>query len=448
MAPNRLNARWLRPAFATLALAALAVLGGCGGGSGAPNNPYAPQPVPPGPLIIAPSTITVYANTPASLDVLGGVSPFLVVSSNPTILPLASSTSTGTIVMLPTNVSATASVIITVTDSAGTQAEATVTVQPAPIFNTLTITPANATCGANAVCSGQTATAAVTVTGPGGAGIPGRQVRFDVVTGAFAIQSNDPANPLVQTLTVVSDQFGNAHVIIQANVGAPTQPAFLRATELTTGDQQTAQFTIVQTTNGSSVLSVVPATATITGPDSATCSSGFRVDYFIYGGTPPYTVQSTFPNAVNLLNTTVAASGLPFSAITNGSCVDPLIFTIRDATGLQTTATLINVVGTGTPTTPVSPLTAAPKSQPIAACNGATASELITGGTAPYSISAATVQGVTPIVSPSPLASPGYVNISGMQPGTLPPPPTTYSFIVTDASKPALQATFTIVCNG
>src|SRR5208283_471257 len=269
----------------------------------------------------------------------------------------------------PSNVSATASVTITVTDSTGVQAQATATVQPAPIFNTLTITPASSTCGAGAVCSGQTATAAVTVTGPGGAGIPGRQVRFDVVSGAFAIQSNDPANPLVSTLTVVSDQFGNAHVVIQANVAAPTQPAFLRATELTTGDQQTAQFTIVQTTNGSSVLSVVPSTATITGPNSATCSSGFRIDYFIYGGTPPYTVQSSFPDAVDLLNTTVAASGLPFSAVTNSACVDPLVFTIRDSTGLQTTATLLNLVGTGTPTTPGSPLTASPNKQTVVCTN-------------------------------------------------------------------------------
>src|SRR2546422_907538 len=173
MAPNRINARWLRSVFTLLALATLASMGGCGGGSGAPNNPFAPPPT----------------------------------------------------------------------------------------------APASAACGANAICSGQTATAKVTVTGLGGVGIPNRQVRFDVVSGAFAIQSNDPANPLVSTLTVVSDQFGVAQVIIQANANAPTQPALLRATELTTGNQQTAQFTIVQTINGAAVLSVVPSDATITGPD-------------------------------------------------------------------------------------------------------------------------------------------------------------------------------------
>src|SRR5208282_5293750 len=297
------------------------------------------------------------------------------------------------IVLLPGNVIMTESVLITVTDSVGTQAQATANVQPAPIFNTLTITPASAACGANTICSGQTATAAVTVTGPGGAGIPARQVRFDVITGAFAIQSNDPANPLVASLTVVSDQFGHAQAILQANVGAPTQPAQLRATDVTSGEQQTGQFTIVQTTNGSAVLSVVPSTATITGPDTASCSSGFTITYYIYGGTPPYTVASTFPNAVGIFGVPILMSGGAFRAVTNGTCVNPLTFTIRDATGLQTTATLLNLVGT------VAPLTA-----------------------------------------------PGYVSISGMI-ITPPGPPTTYTFLVGDASKPAQTIPFSSVCS-
>jgi hypothetical protein len=442
MAPTRIDARWLRFILASLALAALAVLGGCGGGSGAPNNPYAPPPPVPGPLSILPSTATVYSNTPAILTITGGVAPYFVVSSNTAILPVAVSVTNGTIVLLPANVLADTVVLITVQDSAGTKATATITVKPAPIFNTLTITPASAACGANTICSGQTATASVTVTGAGGVGIPNRQVRFDVVTGAFAIQSNDPANPLVATLTVVSDQFGVARVIIQANSNAPTQPAFLRATELTTGNQQTAQFTIVQTINGSAVLSVVPDTATITGPDTQNCSSGFRIDYFIYGGTPPYTVVSTFPGAVTLINPTVLAAGMPFSAITNGTCVDPLVFSIRDSAGLQTTATLSNVPGTTPPPTPPpSPLDASPGNQTVALCTGKTVSVQITGGTAPYSVSASTVNGHTPTVTPQPLTAPGFVQISGMFTGD-----GTYNFIVADSSTPQMTATFKIVC--
>ncbi|HEX8010091.1 MAG TPA: hypothetical protein VF814_04040 [Casimicrobiaceae bacterium] len=448
MAPNRISAQWLRFAFATLALGALAILGGCGGGSGAPNNPFAPPPTTPGALSILPATPTVYANTPATLTISGGVPPYFVVSSDTAILPLGASVTSGTIVLLPANVLADTSVVITVQDSAGTKASATATVKPAPIFNTLAVTPASAACGTNAVCSGQTATAKVTVTGAGGVGIPNRQVKFEVVSGAFAIQNSDPANPLVSTLTVVSDQFGVAQVIIQATAGVPTQPALLRATELTTGNQQTAQFTIVQTIDGSAVLSVVPTSATISGPDDATCSSGFRIDYFIYGGTPPYRVTSTFPTAVTLVNSTVLASGQPFTAITNGSCVDPLVFSILDAIGLQTTATLINKLGAAAPPAPPPPaLDASPSSQTVASCTGATVNVLITGGSAPYGVSASTVGGVTPSVtnsdgSPLPVPAPGYINITGMASGG-----GTYNFVVSDSSKPPQATPFKITCS-
>jgi hypothetical protein len=442
MAPNGLNARLLRAAFATLALAVLAVLGGCGGGSGAPNNPFAPKPVAPGPLLILPQTITVYSNQPASLSVIGGVAPYFVVSGNPTILPLGSATSTGTIVLLPTAVTAATAVIITVTDSVGVQAQGTVTVQPAPIFNTLTITPASAACGSNTVCSGQTATAAVTVTAPGGAGIPGRQVRFDVVSGAFAIQSLDPANPLVQTLTVTSDQFGNAHVVLQAAVAAPTQPAFLRATELTTGDQQTAQFTIVQTINGQSVLSVVPNTATITGPNTASCSAGFAIAYFIFGGTPPYTVQSTFPNAVTIRGNPVQFSGSSFTAITNGTCVNPLTFTISDSTGLQTTATLENLVGTAPVTPPPTPtaLAIAPTSPSLAGCiSGVTQQTFIlSGGTPPYNVTTTGGTMTPSVVNKSGGTSTITINFSGAG---------SASVVAVDSSAPTQQTvTATLSC--
>src|SRR3989475_5735692 len=259
MAPNRINARWLRSVFTLLALATLASMGGCGGGSGAPNNPFAPPPTTPAPPPILPWAAPVYSTTPAPLTVVGGVPPYFVVSSNAAILPVGASVTNGTIVLLPANVLADIAVLITAQDSAGTKATATITVKPAPIFNTLTVTPASAACGANSICSGGTATAKVTVTGAGGVGIPNRQVRFDVVSGAFAIQSNDPAHPFVSTLTVVSDQFGVAQVIIQAIAGVPTQPALLRATELTTGNQQTPQFTSVQMINGPAGLSAGPS---------------------------------------------------------------------------------------------------------------------------------------------------------------------------------------------
>jgi hypothetical protein len=390
---NYLTARWLRPILSLIALASLAFLGGCGGGSGAPNNPYAPGPVTPGPLFVLPASLTVYSNNPATLDVTGGAPPYLVVSSNPAILPVAQSATTGVVVLLPANVSADTSVTITAQDSIGQTATATVTVKAAPIFNTLTIKPNNQSCGANSICSGQTATASVTVTGPGGVGISGRQVRFDVVAGAYGIETNDPAAPFANTLTVVSDQFGVAQVILQAAAGVNTQPALLRATELTSGNQQTAQFTIVQVTNGSAVLSVVPNSITFTGPDNQTCTNNFRGDYYIFGGTPPYQVSATpsVPIAVALANVPVTVAGGFFTAITNGVCIDPLTLVIVDASGLQTTAILHNVPGANAPPAPPAPgpLVLAPSMYSQGGCVPGTTqfTFIVAGGTPSYNAS-------------------------------------------------------------
>lgn len=442
MALNRLNVRSLRPALATLALAALVVLGGCGGGSGAPNNPYAPKPVPPGPVAILPAALTVYSGTPASLTITGGVPPYFVVTSNPSILPINAAETESVVVVLPANVVSNTAVLVTATDTLGGQAGAAVTVNPAPIFNTLTVTAASSACGTNTVCSGQSATAQVTVLGPGGAPIPGRQVRFDVVTGAFAIQSSDPATPLVSTLTVTADQFGKATAILEATVNAPTQPALLRATELTTGDQQTTAFTIVQTINGAAVLSVVPTTVTIMGGFIGQCSAGFRTDYYIYGGTPPYTVKSTFPDAVNVVGNPVLAAGSAFTAVTNGTCVMPLTFTIVDSAGLMTTALLNNVQGTTAPPAPPTPnpLAITPSSyMPSTACvpGVTTFTFIVSGGTTPYNVSS-TVG--TP--SPQSFNTPGgttTITWAGPAIGTA-------SVVVVDSSSPQMSATASIGC--
>jgi len=456
MAPDRMIDRWVRPSLGLLALAALLALGGCGGGSGAPNNPFAPQPPAITPVFLLPPTATVYSHTPATLTVSGGAAPYQAFSSNASILPVAQAVNGTTVVLLANDVATPTAVTITVQDSVGQTATATITVSPAPLIGGLTITPADMSCvssggggggggGAtttNVVCSGTTATATVKVTGPGGGGIANRQVRFDVVTGAFAIQSSNPAQPLVATLTVASDANGNASVILQAAVNAPTQPAQLRATDLTTGNAVVGNFTIVQVTDGSTILSVVPATATITGPDTATCTTGFKVDYFIYGGTPPYHVSSTFPAGATLVNSVVAAAGGFFEAITNGTCVNPLTFTIVDATGRQITADLINQPGTAAPPPPpAGPIAVTPPSYTVAgalSCTGKTFGFVITGGTAPFSVASA-----GGVVAPTPVAtSPGSFTVSGFTDSS-----GAHTIFIGDASKPPQGATATVTCN-
>jgi hypothetical protein len=441
MARNQMSASLLRLVIALLAVTGLLSLGACGGGSGAPNNPFAPGPVSPGPVSVLPPAVTVFAHTPTTLTISGGAPPYQAFSSNPAILPITQAVNGSTVVLLPNDVAANTVSIVTIQDNIGQTATSTVTVSPAPIFNTLTITPARTTCGTNTVCSGDTAIAQVQVLGLGGVGVANRQVKFDVISGAYGIQTTNPAAPLVSTLTVVSDNNGNAQVILQAAVNAPTQSAVLRATELTTGNSVTAVFTIVQSTNGSAILSVTPATATISGPDTLTCSAGFRVDYFIYGGTPPYRVSSTFPTAVTLINPIVNVSGGSFTAITNGACVDPLLFTIVDATGRQTTATLINKVGTIVPPTPPTPpvtITVTPGTFTLVPpCLGKSAPFVLSGGVAPYNVVS---PGLT--VTPNPVTtSPGAFTVSGFPNGLA-----SYTVFIGDSTKPQVTTTATVNC--
>jgi hypothetical protein len=450
MARNQLSASLLRPVLALLAVTGLLALSACGGGSGAPNNPFAPVPPTPGPVSLLPPSATVYVSTPATLTVSGGQPPYSAFSSNATVLPVAQSVNGATVVLLANNVAASTTAVVTVQDAIAQTATSTITVSPAPIFNTLTITPARTTCGTNTVCSGDTATANVQVLGPGGAGIPGRAVKFDIVTGAYVLLTNNPSQPQAATLTVVSDNNGNAQVILQASVNAPTQPAILRATDVATGNTVTTSFTIVQVTDGSAILSVVPPTATISGADTASCTGGFRVDYFIYGGTPPYHISSTFPSAITLLNPIVNVAGGAFEAVTNGTCVNPLVFTIVDSVGRQTTAQLINQPGTAAPPTPpvqgpatlaINPSSLGTTAVPVA-CNSFTF--VLTGGTPPFS---AVVVPPGPTVTTSPITtSPGQFVVSGFPTLTA---PATFEVLVGDAAKtPQQTVTATINCKG
>ncbi len=436
MLDRLVNSR-LRPVLTVLGLAGLLTLTACGGGSGAPNNPYVTPPTTPG-LVVAPNTLKAYSGVPVTVTVTSGVAPFFAFSSDASVLPVAQNVSGSTIVLLANKVSADTDVTITVQDSAGQTTPVKVTVVSSTIFNALTFAPSGSDCGVN-LCSGQTGTATVVATGPGGSPLTGRQIRFDVVYGPFGITTSNPATPLVQTLTVATDGTGTAVAAVLADSNATTQPAQIRATDVTSGQQQVANFTIVNNTiAGGSPLAVIPDTATITGPTNTTCSSGFRVDYYIYGGNPPYSVSSTFPTGIVIVNRTVSYSGAYFEAITNGTCVDPLTFTIVDSAGKQTTALLHNTVGTTAPPAP-SAILIAPGSTSDPACAGKTYTLVVTGGTPPYNVTASPVGAlINPQVIP---ASGGSTAVSGLLTGS-----GLTSIVVVDSGTPQATGTASISC--
>jgi hypothetical protein len=445
MTETRLPAAWLRPLLGLLAIAGTLALSACGGGSGAPNNPYAPGPAAPGPLVVLPPDATVYSGVPTTLTVTGGVAPYFVYSSNTAILPVTQSVAGNSVLLLAANVGTDTPVTITAQDAAGTTATSTVNVRAAPLLpNLITITPNGDCAVGGSLCSGGTGTASVVVTGPGGGGLSGRQVRFDVVFGSYALQTKNPGIPLASTFTTTTDESGNASVGIQVNVNAPTQIATLRATDVTSGNQVTGNFLIQEVTDGGQILSVIPTgTVTIDGPDATTCSSGVVVQYYIYGGTPPYKVAATFPGVVGLGGVPVLTNGGSFTATTIGSCFVNMQYAISDATGRTipggSSPLLTNEVGKVT-APPASTMTVSPSTISNNACTGKTFQLVVVGGTPPYSVTAAPSTGV--IVTSPVLASGVPVPVSGLLTGS---GATVITFV--DSSAPAKSASSTITCS-
>ena len=456
----RLN-RWLRPALTLLALAGTLALTACGGGSGSINNPTTTPPTPIATLQTLPAGVVVaYSGVPTTIKIIGGLPPYQALSNNSAVLPVPLNISGDTLVLVanPVALNTDVPVAITITDQSGQGAIVNVTVRFAPLFATgLTVIPSNGNCGAN-VCDGDTAAVTAIATGPGGAPLPGRQIRFDVVYGAFQIATSNPGTPLFPTVTVVTDAAGVATVQIQAAPNATTQQAQIRATDLATGQSQVANF-VIQRITSTNNLSVVPPTAVITGPPSPTgtvCSTNWVTDFYIYGGNPPYTIAATFPNAVLLSTTTVQNSGESFRATTNGTCVNPLVFTIVDSAGKTTTATLSNVPGpvvTGTTPPPtVTPAVLAPTTgytRPATFCQGGnTLTFTANGGTPPYNV-VIIPTGATP-ANPLPTLPNGNTVLAANTAIDVSFPSAvvgSYVLSLTDSSTPAQSASAPINCN-
>lgn len=444
---------WLKPCAMVGAFAGALVLAGCGGGSGSVQNVTPPTPIPT--LFTLPAGVVIaYSQVPSTIKIVGGLPPYQALSNNSGVLPVPLNVSGDTLVLVanPVAVGGDVPVSLTISDQSGQVTIANVTVRYAPLFeNGLTVTPSSGQCGQN-LCDGGTAGVRAVATGIGGAPLPGRQIRFDVVYGPISILTNNPAQPNSATLTVVTDNAGVAEIQIQSVASAITQQAQMRATDVATGQQQIANFVVERTTSTNN-LSVTPSNAAITTLYNDSCSSGFRVDYFIYGGTPPYTVNSTFPNAVTLTPSIVPASGSPFRVTTNGTCVDPVVFTIVDAAGKTTSATLSNRPGTqnppsAPPTIPPATLVVTPSSiargPGLNSCANQTFNFVVTGGSRPYNVSA------TPI-PPGAYLTPasGVVNNSGdsFQINNLPDASGVWTIIVVDDGNPQQTKTATITCN-
>lgn len=400
----------------SLLLAITAVLSGCGGGGATAGN------VTPDPLAVSPSAAVAYNGHPVTLYITGGTKPYTVTSSNSAVINVPYSVADSTVIFNASNVAEDTPVTLTMSDSKGVRTSSTITVKPSVINNTLTVTPDPATPGVGcgtAVCSGMMATVSVQLKNMA-TPLVNRNVRFEVIQGDYQFSTNAGATTFADSVSLTTDQNGYAYARIKANTGAPTQYAILKVTDIDGGSILQTTFTIAQYTDGTGILSVVPDTQTIIGPSKDVCSSGVMLDYIIHGGTPPYTVQSTSTGVATVYPSTVQTNGAGFTATTHSSpCPGTAIIDITDATGRVIQATLINGVGTLTPTT-VAFFTTAPTEGVtihVAPALGSSVTYNVGGGTAPYFASSANTSIATASISGSSLtitgaAAGGPVNIT------------------------------------
>jgi hypothetical protein len=450
MAGYRLTA-WLRPLLTLAAMAGVLSLAACGGGGGSPaNNAGGGITIP---LAITPGTATTYSGNAFTFLVTGGKPPYTVISSDQSVLPVVGTLTGNTLVVVPGSVGADTNVTLTVRDSAAATTSAGITVRPALLLPTSITITGNPNCGSSGatLCSGQDGTASVQLLGPAGAPLAGRDVRFDVVQGNFSLSSTAPGQPLVQSLTVTTDQNGNAAVRIVVPSTAATQFGTLRATDVTGGSSVVAQFTISQFVNGNSVLSVIPTgVTTFKGPDTQTCSSGSSATFYVFGGTPPYTIATNFPQAITISGNPVMRSGAGFTITTNGTCFTGLTFAITDATGrvLLTPPTADNVFGTAAP--PAQILAVVPArgyDLTGSSCVGVTLPFTVSGGTAPFSVQLdAGHFGAWDVNPTSVSASPGQFTVSAKGTATAADLAGTTTVSLIDASKPTQTVSATIKC--
>ena len=248
---------------------------------------------------------------------------------------------------------------------AGQSVPVTVTVRPAPLFSGAHgrgQRPPSA--AARTSARAQTGTASVTAKGVAGGAArrPADQVRRRLRP--VRDPSTNPATPLVQTLTVVTDVNGAA-------AGRPAGRR-QRADAAGAGPRHRRHDRPARSPATSPIVSNTDDGG---DPDGrarprrrSTAATRTSCSHRVPRRLLHLRRQPAVPRVVDVPDRRSAWSTRPcrrsggfFSAITNGTCVDPLTFTIVDAAGKQTTATLENLPGTedrptgaGAPTSSVS----------------------------------------------------------------------------------------------
>ena len=373
------------------ALMLVSALSGCSGAVGTPPDT---TPVAATPLAVSPAAADIFPDVPVTFTITGGKPTYSAFTSNSVVLPVNATVTGTTFTVIPGPVTVETAVDITVRDSLNASAAAKATVKPSTLINQITFTPVGPTgngCGTNALCSGGDALFSITAA-LNGVALRNRAIRFDATQGGFQFVTPG-SGTLVTTLPVNTDEQGGATVRVTAAAGAATQVATLQTTDVVSGFSRRYSFNIAQVTSGVGILSVLPSTSiTFTGAKGGVGQDGFcpnaRVDYYIFGGTAPYTVVSPQPGfAVVVPPNIVAVNGGSFTTQILGC--GKTVFIVTDASGRTIeTSTVEGVQGAKGDAVAITAFDVSPrsisiscgKSAPVTLSGPGTFSESISGG--------------------------------------------------------------------
>jgi hypothetical protein len=344
-----------------VALVFTGLLNSCGSGAVS-----APDPAAGTALSVFPGTADVFPDVPTTFTVSGGTPAYTIFSSNSVALPVTSAVSGSTFTIVPAAVSADTAVDITVRDTTNKSITARANVKPTTLINQVTFTPIAPTgtgCGTG-LCSGGDAQVVVRAV-LNGVVLRSRPIRFEVYQGSFQIVTPG-TGILVNSLVVNTDEQGEAVIRITTPASIGTQTATLQFSDTASGLSRRFNFNIIQQTSGVGVLSSLPSgSITIKGAKGAAGQEGKcpvdRVDFYVYGGTPPYSIVSPLTSVASPLNSTAPTSGSGFGVRVDGCGTVSLIIT--DSKGLTIeTAQIIAQQGDRGEAVSATTLTVAPTS--------------------------------------------------------------------------------------
>jgi hypothetical protein len=367
------------------------LLASCGGG-GAATSPSSA-----GALALTPGTSSIYAGVPYTMNITGGRKPYLVTSSEQTIVALNFTTESSTFDIVANNPGVVdpgldpaevprRTVTITVRDSLGTSVAGSYAVLQ-NFFTGYGASYSN-TCAVGAsgpvqACSG-TDTVLSYAPVSQGALYGNREMQFDRVRGDFSFVPEPPGTTpqLVDRIRVRTDTTGRALIRMRVGIGAPSQIATFKVTDVTTGVTADIAFLISgQAPTGS--ITLVPGTAiTFTGSSTGACGWGSS-DQYVYDGTPPYTI--TPPVGVSVVPLTLTSNGAKFTvSVGQGAPVNQCpsgTLIVTDAQGRRATLDVKSEVGTTS-----IPITVAPVPLPALTCTLNSTQAVVIGGVGSFQV--------------------------------------------------------------